>query len=82
MLKRINRGTHADFNGKFEIPIKYKKNETIRVSSIGYQTKEIKLSTLEKNKINIIYLSKSNSTLNEVVIKSTKKKKRGTTQRN
>jgi hypothetical protein len=25
MLKKINRGTHADTNGNFEIPIKYKE---------------------------------------------------------
>lgn len=76
MLKRINRGTHADFNGKFEIPIKYKKNSIIRISSIGYQTKEIKLTELKVNATNIIYLNTSNSKLDEIVIKTQKKKKR------
>lgn len=75
MLKRINRGTHADFNGQFEIPLKYKESGVIKISSIGYQTKTIKLSTLKSDKINIIYLSTSNSKLDEVVIKSTKQKK-------
>ena len=76
MLKKINRGTHADINGNFEIPIKYKKNGILRISSIGYKTKEIKLSDLHKNNTNIIYLVVSNNHLNEIVIKSSRKKKR------
>lgn len=76
MLKNINRGTHADFNGLFEIPSKYKENGVIKISSIGYQTKTIVLSTLTLNSINIIYLASSNSDLDEVVIKSSKKKKK------
>jgi hypothetical protein len=46
MLKNINRGTNADFNGFFEIPASYITNGTIRISSIGYISKEIKLSSL------------------------------------
>ncbi len=48
MLKKINRGTHADHNGNFEIPIKYQQKGMIRISSIGYTTKEVKLSELQK----------------------------------
>ena len=76
MLKRINRGTHADFNGKFEIPIKYQQNDIIRISSIGFQTKEIKLSTLKPDIVNLIYLNKANNKLDEIVIKTSKKKKK------
>ena len=76
MLKKINRGTHADVNGKFEIPKKYKLNGIIRISSIGYKTKEIKLSELNNKKVHIIYLSVYNNHLDEIVIKTSKKKKR------
>ncbi|MGK0412314.1 MAG: hypothetical protein ACJA1B_000505 [Polaribacter sp.] len=76
MLKKINRGTHADFNGNFEIPSSYKETGIIKISSIGYKTKEIKLMTLKNNNLNIIYLSASNNRLNEVIITAPKKKKK------
>lgn len=76
MLKEINRGTHADSKGKFEIPIKYKNTATIRISSIGYITKEVKLSQLKNSGVNIIYLSTANNKLDEVVVKTSKKKKK------
>ncbi|KGL61852.1 hypothetical protein PHEL85_1637 [Polaribacter sp. Hel1_85] len=76
MLKKINRGTHADLNGKFEIPIKYKNTGTIRISSIGYITKEVKLSQLKNNGVNIINLSTANNKLDEVIVKTSRKKKR------
>jgi len=76
MLKNINRGTHADQDGKFEIPIEYKENGTIKISSIGYMTKEVTLSKLSDKNINIIYLSTSNNSLDEIVIKTSKKKKK------
>ncbi|MFQ3305192.1 MAG: hypothetical protein ACI9K4_000250 [Polaribacter sp.] len=74
MLKKINRGTHADFNGNFEIPKKYKERGIIRISSIGYKTKEIKLSQLKNTGVAIIHLSISNNSLDEVIVKTTKKK--------
>ena len=76
MLKNINRGTHADLNGNFEIPIKEKDKRTIKISSIGYRTKEVKLSQLKTNGVNIIYLSIANNKLNEIVIKTSKKRKK------
>jgi hypothetical protein len=76
MLKKINRGTHADFNGNFEIPRQYKAKGVILISSIGYETKEIKLSLLNNKRTNIIYLSIATNRLKEVIIKSSKKKKR------
>jgi hypothetical protein len=76
MLKKINRGTHADTNGNFEIPIKYQEKGIIKISSIGYRTKEIQLANLKENKTNIIYISASNNYLNEVVIKTSKKKEK------
>lgn len=75
LLKRINRGTHADLNGKFAVPIKYKEKGIIKISSIGYTTKEIILSQLKENGLNVIYLSTSNTSLSEVNINSSKKGK-------
>lgn len=76
MLKNINRGTHADFNGFFEIPASYIANGIIKISSIGYLSKEVKLSSLTIKNSTIIYLEVANNALDEIVIKSTKKKKR------
>lgn len=76
MLTEINRGTHADFDGNFEIPSIYRKTGIIKISSIGYKTKEIKLATLKHNTLHIIYLSASNNRLNEVIITASKKKKK------
>ena len=76
MLKKIKRGTHADFNGNFEIPQKDITKRILVISSIGYKTKEIPLSQLKDQQLNIMYLKTSNSSLDEVVIKTTKKSKR------
>lgn len=76
MLKKINRGTHADFNGNFEIPKIHKETGVIRISSIGYKTKEIKLSTLKTATINIIYLAVSNNSLDEIIVKTSKKRRK------
>ncbi|WP_026775220.1 carboxypeptidase-like regulatory domain-containing protein [Polaribacter sp. Hel_I_88] len=76
MLANINRGTHADFNGFFEIPASYIANGIIKISSIGYLSKEIKLASVVKKNTTVIYLETANNALGEVVIKRTKKKKR------
>tara|TARA_R110001592_G_scaffold105280_5_gene295992 strand:- start:1156 stop:2784 length:1629 start_codon:yes stop_codon:yes gene_type:complete len=76
MLKKINRGTHADLNGNFEIPAKFKSDGIIKISSIGYVTKEVQLSQLKNEGVNMIYLSTSNNKLDEVIVKTSRKKKR------
>ena len=45
------------------------------ISSIGYSTKEISLSSFEDNLINIVTLAEKTEVLNEVVLIATKKKK-------
>ena len=71
-----NKGTHADINGFFELPIRFKKSGVMRISSIGYVTKNINTSTLKQDKIITIFLSPSIQNLNEIVISSSKKKKK------
>ena len=74
MLKNLQRGTHADTEGFFEIPKKYVKDYTIVISSIGYATKEIKLANFSEKPINVLYLQPANTTLDEIVIKTNRKK--------
>ena len=75
MVKEINRGTHADTDGFFEIPIEYSQNYSITISSIGYISKEILLSSIkDRSLITIIYLNPANTVLEEIVVKSKRKK--------
>lgn len=76
MLKNLNRGTHTDFDGFFEIPSKFYTNGIIIVSSIGFESKEIKLSNLKKDEINTIYLYTVTDNLDEILIVSSKKKRK------
>ena len=75
ILKKLNRGSNANFNGEFIIPIKYKK-EVLKISSIGYKSIEISLSNYTINKIHKVYLTASVNNLDEVLITSKKKKKK------
>lgn len=76
MLTELNRGTHADIDGFFEIPNIYEKDYSLTISSIGYVTSTVKISTLKSNETNIIYLSFADTLLDEVVIKARKKKRK------
>ncbi|PQJ77541.1 carboxypeptidase-like regulatory domain-containing protein [Polaribacter glomeratus] len=76
MLKNLNRGTHADFNGYFEIPAYYLQTGIIKISSIGYYSKEFKLADVKKDGVHILYLTPSTDLLNEVIVKSSKKRKK------
>ena len=74
ILKKLNRGTNANFNGEFKMPIKY-KNTVLKISSIGYKSIEISLSSYIPNKVHKVYLTNSVNNLDEILI-TTKKKKR------
>ncbi|MFC4267533.1 carboxypeptidase-like regulatory domain-containing protein [Polaribacter marinivivus] len=76
MLKSKNRGTHADTEGFFEIPLKYIRDYTIHITSIGYISKEIQLSKITFSSVTILYLEPANTVLDEVVIRSKKKKEK------
>ena len=76
MLTELNRGTHADIDGFFEIPNIYEKDYSLTISSIGYLTTKVKISTLKSTETNIIYLSFADTLLDEVVIKAKKKKRK------
>lgn len=74
ILKKTNRATHADIDGVFKIPIKYYEKGILRISSIGFTSKEIILSNFKEDKINIVLLSTHINDLKEIVVVSKKKK--------
>lgn len=76
IIQELNRGTHADIDGFFKVPEKYLDSVYIKISSIGYVTKKLKLSGFEKNTIHKIFLNPFVNDLNEILIVSSKKKKK------
>jgi hypothetical protein len=80
ILKGLNRGTHADDEGFFKIPEKFYDNAIIRLSSIGYISKELKLSEINKSEIHKnefykVFLRPSIENLEEIKVVSSKKRK-------
>ena len=63
------KGATTDFNGNFNLIID-NLDDTLLVSYIGYETKEILLSTIDISKPLVIVLNKNNQTLEEVIIKA------------
>ncbi len=63
------KGTTTDFNGNFNLIID-DLGDTLLVSYIGYETKEILLSTVDFSKPLIIVLNKNSQNLEEVIIKA------------
>ena len=54
LLEKLNRGTHADFDGFFQLPFLISNNETFVISAIGYNAEEFILSNYSKNVVNKI----------------------------
>jgi len=64
-------GQTTNFDGKFEFILKKEyKNDTLVISFIGYNSKEIPLSSVNLNQIINIVLGKNLHALQEVIIKS------------
>ncbi|AXT55419.1 hypothetical protein D1815_06470 [Aquimarina sp. AD1] len=77
LIKNKKRGLISNADGGFRIPYTFKKNaDTLVISSIGYLTKEIPLSNLKTNQINLIRLLEKIELLDEVKVVTSKKKKR------
>jgi outer membrane receptor for ferrienterochelin and colicins len=67
-------GTQADENGKFIIKNAPNGKQTIQVSSVGYKTKQLIISTLADKTSNLnIEIEEENAQLNEVVVTGTMK---------
>ncbi len=69
-IKGTRTGTSTDFNGKFTISIPLSSVPcTLVFSSVGYETKEIRITKKEWEKKNLkVTLPLSSSTLSEVIV--------------
>jgi len=77
LVKNKAKGAVSNTDGSFIIPYKYKLlGDTLVISLIGYATKEIPLSTLERNQVNLIPLDEKVDNLSEVVVMASEDKKR------
>ncbi|RLD74249.1 MAG: hypothetical protein DRJ07_19820 [Bacteroidetes bacterium] len=64
-------GRTTNFNGKFELRLtKENINDTLVISFIGYNIKEIPLSSISYEKTIVIILKKNSLALQEVIIKA------------
>lgn len=76
-LKNTAKGLASNADGSFQIMADTQTlQDTLLISSIGYISKEIPVNQLNRKEINIIYVKESLESLNEVVIVSSKKKRR------
>lgn len=66
-----NIGTSTDENGYFILKGNINKNDVVKISYIGFETKEFKISDLVVNKENIIYLESQIITSQTVLVKGT-----------
>ncbi len=79
LIKNRAKGLISNIDGGFKIPYKLlKSGDTLVIYSIGYSSKGIPLSSLHKNKINIITLVEKIESLDEVQLMASKKTKRRT----
>ncbi|SEK36943.1 CarboxypepD_reg-like domain-containing protein [Aquimarina amphilecti] len=77
IIKNKKRGLISNADGGFRIPYTFKKNtDTLIISSIGYLSKEILLSNLKEDKVNLIKLIEKIELLDEVKIVAAKTKRR------
>ncbi len=67
ILEHAQVGVISDDNGNFRIPGIYKsRQDTLKISCIGYSTKLVPLTTQKENDINKIFLSPKVESLDEV----------------
>ncbi|OUR96093.1 hypothetical protein A9Q86_16580 [Flavobacteriales bacterium 33_180_T64] len=72
-IKDKNNGVIADADGNFRLPYKYKtQNNVLVISSIGYETKTLEVTSLLDNQKNIIFLKPKIEALNAVMISAKK----------
>ena len=76
-IKNKAKGTVSNMDGGFKIPDEYfKLADTLVVSSIGYSSKTIALSSLNQNLRNVINLVRKEEVLDEITLGTSKKKAR------
>jgi hypothetical protein len=73
-FQKSTTGVISNVDGDFRIPFTFKVNEdTLIISCIGYETKNVPLITLEDKTVNIITLKPKVELLDQVVISGKKK---------
>jgi len=76
-VKNRAKGLISNLDGGFRVPLEFQKiGDTLEISSIGYQSKDVILSSLSIDRINTIRLIEKVEVLNEVVIATSKNRKR------
>lgn len=69
------KGVITNMDGSFRLPLSFKEaNDTIEVSSMGYDKKEFELQGLSPYDTNILYLTPGVLSLSEVVVSAKKKR--------
>lgn len=72
-FQELGTGTSTDENGKYFMSIQIEGEYEMIVSSVGYSTKTMKVIVRENDVIQNIYLSSSNTEIDEIVVKASKK---------
>lgn len=68
-IKTKALGVISNMDGSFRIPTKFKEiGDMLEMSSMGYQTKEISIDTLEQDKLNLIFLDPGVIGLKETIV--------------
>ena len=68
-FKNTKKGLVTDEYGYFRMPARLKESiDTLRISSIGYETLETQISDLEGEALNVIFLSPKIESLGEVIL--------------
>ncbi|MGI9532613.1 carboxypeptidase-like regulatory domain-containing protein [Lutimonas sp.] len=76
ILSNANLGVISDENGNFRVPAKYlTEDESLKISSIGYQTEEFKVDLILSRNQFILKLNQKAEPLDEVVLKAKAKEK-------
>ncbi|MBU2906023.1 carboxypeptidase-like regulatory domain-containing protein [Arenibacter algicola] len=71
-------GVISNNDGSFRIPLKFRDlNDTLEITSMGYDSREIIIGDLIKDKLNRLYLNPMLIQLDEVTLKASKKRGKG-----
>lgn len=76
LLKENKLGVISDEDGNFRIPYRFKQqSDTLRISSIGYQTTYFELTDMMEEQVNVLVITPKIESLDEVTLVSDKNKK-------
>jgi uncharacterized protein (UPF0333 family) len=74
-IKGKAKGVISNLDGSFSLPERFKIfGDTLGISSMGYDKREVLISEFSNNRITIIYLQPSITELDEAIVKAKKKR--------